>query len=245
MADLENFSIVPRQSSAIEKAAPGAKRILSGIVADTLVLATSKDVAVSDEQVESWFQTGVKYYADGLGSPQDFVEAVKWYRKAAERNHAAAQYKLGFCHYHGYGASKDSVEAMKWFRKVADQAERGNASAQYYLGRSYWYGYGVPKDKMEAARWYRKSAEQGHAEAQCALGVCYSGGLMGPIMDANLIEAAKWLVLALAQGIEGGANKVLSILKREMTPEQFAEAQRLASEFRPHIGSCRAVPNKN
>jgi len=42
MADPENFSIVPRQSGAIEKAAPGAKRILSGMVGDTLALATSK-----------------------------------------------------------------------------------------------------------------------------------------------------------------------------------------------------------
>jgi len=53
--ELNKFPLVRRPSSAVEKAAPGAKRILSGMIADTLDLATSKEVAVSDEQVESGF----------------------------------------------------------------------------------------------------------------------------------------------------------------------------------------------
>ena len=34
-------------------------------------------------------------YHDGQGVAKDDVEAVKWYRKAAEQNHALAQYNLG------------------------------------------------------------------------------------------------------------------------------------------------------
>jgi hypothetical protein len=34
-----NFALIPKPSSAVEKVAPGAKRVLSGMVADTLVLA--------------------------------------------------------------------------------------------------------------------------------------------------------------------------------------------------------------
>jgi len=67
---------------------------------------------------------------------------------------------------------------------------------------------------------------------------------MGPIDATNLVEAAKWLNLSLAQGFEE-AKMILATLEREMTPEQFAEAQRLASKFRPHIGSRRAVPDRN
>ena len=85
----EKFALVKKPLDSLEKTAPGAQRVLSDMVADTLDLAaTRKEVAVSDEQVESWFQTGVKYYANGMGSPEDFVEAVKWYRKAAKQNHA-------------------------------------------------------------------------------------------------------------------------------------------------------------
>jgi tetratricopeptide (TPR) repeat protein len=243
MNEKDNFALVPRPPGAIEKAEPGAKRILSGMVTDTLDLATSKEVAVSDEQVESWFQTGVKYHAKGLGSLQDFVEAAKWYRKAAEQNHAGAQNNLGFCYYYGHGVPKDSVEAVKWFRKAADQAEQGNATAQHDLGYRYAKGLGVTKDKVEAAKWYRKAAEQGHAEAQCALGVCYAGGVMGTIMGKNLVEAVKWLNLALAQGFEQ-AKTILSILEQQMTPEQIAEARRLSGEFEPHTESRQAISNQ-
>ena len=49
------------------------------------------------------------------------VEAVKWYRKAAEQNYAKAQYNLGVCYEHGEGVAKDPVEAVKWYRKAAEQ----------------------------------------------------------------------------------------------------------------------------
>ena len=34
----------------------------------------------------------------GEGVAKDQVEAVKWYRKAAEQNYAEAQYNLGVCY---------------------------------------------------------------------------------------------------------------------------------------------------
>ena len=52
---------------------------------------------------------------------KDHVEAVKWYRKAAEQNYAEAQYNLGVCYTNGQGVAKDAVEAVKWFRKAAEQ----------------------------------------------------------------------------------------------------------------------------
>ena len=35
---------------------------------------------------------------NGQGVAKDQVEAVKWYRKAAEQNYAKAQYNLGVCY---------------------------------------------------------------------------------------------------------------------------------------------------
>src|SRR5437762_1460163 len=40
-------------------------------------------------------------YDKGEGVAKDQVEAVKWYRKAAEQNYAKAQYELGFCYLDG------------------------------------------------------------------------------------------------------------------------------------------------
>jgi DNA-binding NtrC family response regulator len=56
MAENKNHSLVRRSSSAVEKAAPGAKRILSGMVADAHALAKSKErkklriVVLDDEE---------------------------------------------------------------------------------------------------------------------------------------------------------------------------------------------------
>lgn len=42
-------------------------------------------------------------YASGHGVKADAGEAVKWYRKAAERGHTEATWKLGECYRHGTG----------------------------------------------------------------------------------------------------------------------------------------------
>ena len=47
------------------------------------------------------------------------VEAVKWYRKAAEQGHAEAQFNLGCCYANGQGVAKDKVEAYAWFSMAA------------------------------------------------------------------------------------------------------------------------------
>ena len=49
---------------------------------------------------------GAAYYG-GQGVAQDYAEAVKWYRKAAEQNDAGAQYNLGVCYANGDGVAKD------------------------------------------------------------------------------------------------------------------------------------------
>ena len=58
-------------------------------------------------------------YFDGKGVPQDYAEAVKWYRKAAEQGAWAAQFQLGAMYDTGNGVPQDYAEAVKWYRKAA------------------------------------------------------------------------------------------------------------------------------
>ena len=60
-------------------------------------------------------------YEHGEGVTKDEVEAVKWYRKAAEQNDAQAEHDLGCCYANGQGVTKDYVEAAKWSCKAAEQ----------------------------------------------------------------------------------------------------------------------------
>jgi TPR repeat protein len=94
---------------------------------------------------------------------EDYAEAVKWYRRAAEQGYAMAQFNLGIMYEFGVGVLQDYAEAVKWYRRAAEQ---GHAMAQCNLGIMYDSGQGVPQDYAEAAKWYRRAAEQGHAKAQ-------------------------------------------------------------------------------
>src|SRR5205814_1095803 len=98
---------------------------------------------------QSQFTLGAVFYFGDLGLAKDEVEAVKWYRKAAEQNLASAQYNLGNCYREGRGVPKDAVEAVGWYRKAAEQ---NCASAQFNLGYCYHDGHGVAKDDAEAVK---------------------------------------------------------------------------------------------
>jgi TPR repeat protein len=65
-------------------------------------------------------------YRRGQGVPQDYTEAARWYRKAAEQGDASAQCNLGYMYDRGRGVPQDYAEGARWYRKAADQ---GHASA--------------------------------------------------------------------------------------------------------------------
>ena len=60
-------------------------------------------------------------YSEGLGVPQDFAEAVKWFRMAAEQGFAIAQNYLGVMYAEGLGVRQDYVQAHLWFNLAAAQ----------------------------------------------------------------------------------------------------------------------------
>jgi uncharacterized protein len=73
---------------------------------------------------------GAAFFLGKGGLTKDEVEAVKWFRKAAEQNLADAQYNLGVCYDSGEGVAKDEVEAYKWWLLAAGQ---GNDDAKHNL----------------------------------------------------------------------------------------------------------------
>ena len=84
------------------------------------------------------------------------AEAMKWYRLAADRGDASAQFNLGIIYDEGLGVPRDYAEAMKWYSRAANQ---GFASAQYNLGAMYFEGRGVPEDFVQAHMWFNLSSQ--------------------------------------------------------------------------------------
>ena len=67
---------------------------------------------------------------EGQGVDQSDVEAVQWYRKAADQGFAQAQHNLGAMFGKGFGVVQNIAEAARWFKKAADQ---GNAEARHAM----------------------------------------------------------------------------------------------------------------
>ncbi|MCX8501089.1 MAG: tetratricopeptide repeat protein [Alphaproteobacteria bacterium] len=86
-------------------------------------------------------------YSMGRGVPQDYAQAVSWFRKAAEQGNAVAQSGLGVSYAVGLGVPQDYSQAVSWFRKAAEQ---GDVNAQYSLGLVYGEGQGVPTNYFNA-----------------------------------------------------------------------------------------------
>ena len=81
---------------------------------------------------------------------QQYLEVVKWYRKAALQGYAPAQYSLGQLYYDGIVVKKNYKEAFKWFDKAARQDIR---PAQFYTGLCYQLGLGTKQNDAEAYFW--------------------------------------------------------------------------------------------
>jgi TPR repeat protein len=117
------------------------------------------------------------------------------------------------------------------YRKAATQ---GNGEAQKLLGGMYAFGDGVPQDDAQAAMWLRKAAEQGDAEAQFEVGTMYFAGRGVP---QDFVQTHMWFNLAAAGAPSAEARdravKARDGLAHMMTPDQLAEAQRLAREWQP------------
>ncbi len=149
--------------------------------------AEKMDDAYAQNNLGSW-------YYKGKGVKQDYAEAARWFRKAADQGNAIAQSNFASQYEEGKGVKQDYAEAARWYRKAADQ---GKAIAQSNLASQYEEGKGVKQDYAEAARWYRKAADQGNAIAQSNLADLYSEGKGVRQDDA---EALKWYRKAADQG---------------------------------------------
>ncbi|MBN4048073.1 sel1 repeat family protein [bacterium AH-315-O15] len=143
---------------------------LVGLVSqDTTSAQTLADTQQRANQGDALAQTALGFiYQSGEGVPENFTQAVVWYRIAADQGYAPAQANLGVMYSNGTGVPQDLPEAAAWLLKAADQ---GYAPAQANLGVMYATGQGVPQDDVEAHKWLSLAAasltgdtQQGYAD---------------------------------------------------------------------------------
>lgn len=196
----------------------------AGSPADIIDIHSLQEMA-SKGNVSAQIALG-RRYETGQNVTQDYIEALKWYHKAANQGDTVAQGSIGDMYFNGRGVPTDYTEAMNWYRKAADQ---GDAAGQGIVGYMYEQGLGVAQDYTEAAKRYHKAGSQGNAMAQAFLGKLYGEG-KGVTQD--YAEAYFWLNLASTIGY---TKFVVSRdhVAEKLPPDALLAVQRRALYWKP------------
>ncbi|OWK34422.1 C39 family peptidase [Fimbriiglobus ruber] len=130
-------------------------------------------------------------YRDGKSVEQDYKEALRWSRSAADQGNGLALDDLGYLYFLGWGVPQD-YDIAKGYFKSAGRA--GNPRGYFNLGECYFSGLGGEQNYERAVEYWKKAAEAGSGEAALALAMLYASGDGAP-RDAN--EALRWCEMAL------------------------------------------------
>lgn len=141
---------------------------------------------------------GLAYQVNYLGVEQNFKEAVRWFRLAANQGHQLGQNLLAKSYFYGMGVTQDFAQAKARFKTAAEQ---GEPEAQFMLA-SIYLDLGdydeLERNPKEAYRWFSRSAQQNYIPAYAALASLYENGFG---VEKDLEVARNWYKKSCDQGI--------------------------------------------
>jgi hypothetical protein len=112
--------------------------------------------------VWAMLNVGAAFDNGTFGQQIDPEKAVYWYRQAAEKGLAKAQFALAHSYATGNGLTQSYTEALPWMHQAALQ---GEVDAMYLLGVMHAEGLGTAIDVEQAKSWLEKAAAQEHLDA--------------------------------------------------------------------------------
>jgi TPR repeat protein len=115
-------------------------------------------------------------YRYGWGVPVNHPEALRWYRAAADQQHAWARVNLGHMLRMGLGTQADPVQALQLFEAAARQ---GHAHALNAIGDLHANGQGLPTNRTKACEFFEQSAQKGDGWGMVNQAHCLRDGVGG------------------------------------------------------------------
>ena len=196
---------------------------LLGLLSSATVAAdVQSGVAQALDRPEAMNRMGI-LYATGSGVPQDYVAALAWYQRAAEKGSTKAMNNIATIYFHGLGVPQSYEESVKWLRLAVKQ---GDAAAQNKLGSLYDAGLGVPKSAQDSFELFSLAAAQGYAPGMANLGRAYADGRgvqRDEIHGYALISAA--LKLGVPRAERDAALYELGALSQRLDAKQIERAE--------------------
>ena len=114
-------------------------------------------IAAMAQNADKLYEEGKKFYDE-----KKYEQAFPLLKRAAEKGHKKAQYRLGRCYDKGHGTEEDNKQAFTWYEKAAKQE---HAKSQYQLARYYLKGKGGIAVDIEKARKLLKKAVKGGSKS--------------------------------------------------------------------------------
>ena len=127
-------------------------------------LPTFETLSQQAQSGDVWamLNVGAAFDNGTFGQQIDPEKAVFWYRQAAEKGLAKAQFALAHSYATGNGLKQSYTEALPWMLQAALQ---GEINAMYLLGVMHAEGLGTAIDVEQAKSWLEKAAAQEHPDA--------------------------------------------------------------------------------
>ena len=208
--------------------------------------------AAEQGDAEAQFNLGLMY-EQGQGIPQDYAEALRWYRLAAGQGYAAAQSVLGTMYHdtprpfggtasrrgQGYAAAQSVLGTMYQGRRRPPGLRRGPSVVpprggardtpprSPSSGRCTTRAQAPPRTTPRPFGGTASRRGQGYAAAQSVLGTMYHEGAGAP---QDYAEALRWYRLAAGQGY-AAAQGYLGLMydKGQGVPEDYARGRPVVS----------------
>lgn len=196
----------------IAPAAPSAE-----IVVPSEITPPSLSIAAKNGDPVALFEIGARY-TEGRGVKNDFAEAAKWYRLAADKGFAPAQYRLANFLEKGTGVAPNIGEAKRYYEMAANA---GNASAMHNLAVIYASGKDGAQDYAKAVEWFGKAADYGISDSQFNLAILSA---RGNGTSADLVTSYKWFAIA-AKGGDTDAAQKRDEVANALKPEELERAR--------------------
>lgn len=176
----------------------GQKKSLGQVAAE--MIDSIQHMAESGDAEFEYFYGGC--FNEGWGVEVDYVEAMKWYKKAAEKNQKYSFNAIGNLYRIGNGVEADPKLAFEWYNKGVNVKD---PQAMLNLGNCYYYGIGAEKNLDKAIKLWEDAATYGNAYAEAQLGDCYFYG-MG--VEKSIDKAVEHLTKAADQGVPGAQYRL-------------------------------------
>lgn len=164
----------------------------------------------NQKKAAQYYEAGLNYY-EGRNKPKNMVQAMSYFRQAAERDHVGACRALGWIYLYEPDFNHNVTEAVHWYELGA---KHGDPECMCNLAAVLCNEEEV-ENHAEAFQWFCRASETGSEE-----GCYYRARFLeqGIGTDADEAEAKVWYEKAWKAGSRDAAEDLAVLWESDMIP---------------------------